>query len=257
MKGKNVPRKTLTEVVKASNINNNIGSYNFSTTITPNSKDGEIGADGHAVAEKATGTLYIWFNETNHVKDWIVNVVAKPVNAMFFGLGREGGLPFERVHLGWAAVYNKIRPIVEQLPRDPEFPIKRIVVAGHSLGGAIAAYAAVSLKKLYPGMDVALYQIAGPRTGNIFFRMFVKKLIPNSWAFRYGGDIVPKQPRIWAGLLLRCIYFRVGKRVQLSKNDWWRDPFGEWGADHQLKGYRYELARLSAEKELEEESEDD
>jgi len=100
------------------------------------------------------------------------------------------------VHLGFYTLYFKqladaVREAVQGL--DPHKPL---VIAGHSLGGALANLAAMDLALHQPEMQprLHLYTYGTPRVGD---RLFVKnhsQLLPNHYRIVNLADMVPMTP---------------------------------------------------------------
>ena len=76
-----------------------------------------------------------------------------------------------------------------------------ILFTGHSLGGALATFAAVDVKEtLGLANGLKLYTFGSPRTGNQAWGDYVMKLFPaNLFRVVHGYDIVPHLPNIWEG----------------------------------------------------------
>lgn len=106
-------------------------------------------------------------------------------------------------HTGFQTAYNSVSSQVlalvrAQLALHPKYTIR---VTGHSLGGALASLAAVSLKSNFPNQQVFGYTLGQPRTGDFKYAAFVDSLFP----FRFGKptfmraihttDGVPGMPR--------------------------------------------------------------
>lgn len=73
--------------------------------------------------------------------------------------------------------------------------IKNVVIAGHSLGGALATLAAVYVKATLD-LNVSVYTYSSPKVGNEKFAEFYKKLGLDTSSFRFfnTNDLVPKVP---------------------------------------------------------------
>ena len=61
--------------------------------------------------------------------------------------------------------------------------VDRIIVTGHSLGGAIATMAAIDLYWIY-GAKIKIINFGSPRVGNLAFHDYFKKLFGNDHVFR-------------------------------------------------------------------------
>lgn len=67
------------------------------------------------------------------------------------------------VHMGFQLVYEHIRKCVASLLSSGCPGVKRVIVTGHSLGGAVALLGAYNIaKNLLPGVPVEVYTLAGP-----------------------------------------------------------------------------------------------
>jgi pimeloyl-ACP methyl ester carboxylesterase len=112
---------------------------------------------------------------------------------------------YSYVHSGFLLAYNVVAPTVLRTiyAQVAAYPSYKIVVAGHSLGGAIASIAALSIKAALPNTPLKLYTYGGltssmpelskltivctqgqPRTGNAVFASLVERRIGISNIFR-------------------------------------------------------------------------
>jgi pimeloyl-ACP methyl ester carboxylesterase len=73
------------------------------------------------------------------------------------------------------------------------YPTAKLAVTGHSLGGSIATLAAVDIQTKIKAVDI-IYTFGSPRTGNLNFSQFFKKLFPQSFRVVHNKDIVPHVP---------------------------------------------------------------
>ncbi|KNC80806.1 hypothetical protein SARC_06843 [Sphaeroforma arctica JP610] len=86
-----------------------------------------------------------------------------------------------------------------------------LLVTGHSLGGALATFAAYELS-LHLQMSVQLYTFGSPRTGNQFWGMYFDAAVPNSYRVVYDGDIVTGVP------MKILLYRHVGTQVVVERH---------------------------------------
>ncbi|KAJ7487040.1 Alpha/Beta hydrolase protein [Mycena latifolia] len=103
--------------------------------------------------------------------------------------------PGTKVHFGfqnaWSTVSEKtLTTVTTELAAHPGYSI---VVTGHSLGGAMAALAGITLQMLFPTTLVRLYTYGQPRTGNAVFATWINTLIGPQRSFRvvHSNDGVP------------------------------------------------------------------
>ncbi|GLB44783.1 putative lipase (class 3) [Lyophyllum shimeji] len=99
-----------------------------------------------------------------------------------------------RVHNGfliaWDSVVVQVLAIVSQQLKA--FPGFSIVTTGHSLGGALATLAAVTLKHNFPATAVRTYSYGAPRVGNKMFAEHVNaEFGPRAFRVVHTTDGVP------------------------------------------------------------------
>ena len=137
---------------------------------------------------------WLTFRGTNDVNDWERNIRAYP----FY-------------HSGFRKIWRSIRHRVTSWSNSIAGHVDGFVVAGHSLGGAIATLAAYDLAS-DRGLPIeALVTFAAPRVGSPWFaKAFDKQTcnLPDAPATRLGdrshrhvasGDLVPRVPPFWLG----------------------------------------------------------
>ncbi|KAF9792926.1 Alpha/Beta hydrolase protein [Thelephora terrestris] len=85
------------------------------------------------------------------------------------------------VHWGFLRAFNSVAETVISIMEEQYtfYPNYRLVCTGHSLGGALAALAAVTLRSNIPGLAgrIRLFTFGQPRTGNLAFSRFVEELL--------------------------------------------------------------------------------
>lgn len=138
--------------------------------------------------------LFFAFTGSSEVADWLSNF-------KFLKVSRDG---MGRIHDGFADSWDELRPMVySHLAGDKK---RKIVLTGHSLGGALATLAAMWLKR--DGYNVVeCVTFGAPRIGNYTFREVYKSLRIPTFRFVHGYDIVPTIPRL--------LYFHVGELVPI------------------------------------------
>jgi triacylglycerol lipase len=136
----------------------------------------------------AEKTALVSIRGTQTVHDWIDNLdaVAVPYNAV-----PEAGL----VHMGFQLVYEHIRQNVGKLLTSGCPGVQRILVTGHSLGGAVAVLAALDIaKNVRCGVVPELHSFAGPRAGAPGFERYFNQHIPVCNRIVNFMDVVPQVP---------------------------------------------------------------
>lgn len=119
----------------------------------------------------------------------------------------------------------------------------RTVVAGHSLGAALATYyAAASASGLGKGLDLSVYTYASPMAGDAAFSDTYNNSVTDNCRIYNVPDVVPKVP----------VYFEKGVNIYTQvaggyKIDSSQYPLVNPGAAcaHQLPVYQYTLERLN------------
>ena len=84
---------------------------------------------------------------------------------------------------------------VQQLTQ--EYPNAKIIMTGHSLGGVLATYAALDIKRfIAPQAHIIFYTFGSPRPGNDLFADFVMTVFPDGQYSRitHYKDLVPHIP---------------------------------------------------------------
>ena len=80
----------------------------------------------------------------------------------------DGDCPGCKVHMGflfsWVQTRRSIFPVLEEL--GTIFPEYHVTLVGHSLGGAIAALAALEIHNRLPELDMSVTTFGEPRVGN-------------------------------------------------------------------------------------------
>ncbi|DBA92558.1 TPA: hypothetical protein ACH3X1_002782 [Trebouxia sp. C0004] len=127
------------------------------------------------------------------------------------------------VHVGflrsWLAgafsdkVVNRTMEVVNT--RKPASGKLQILIAGHSLGGALATLAAYDIRKQLQAngkqdVEVMCYSFGAPRTGNHAFAADYNRVVPNTWSIINGQDVVTR------GGKFVFLYKRPGKRIIMN-----------------------------------------
>lgn len=109
-----------------------------------------------------------------------------------------------QVHQGFAKAYAEVREMLHERVQGmlQQGGIRRVVVTGHSLGGALAVLCAMDLHLAYSVMQMHLVTFGQPRVGNRRFAQHLNKLEMESHGklFQYfrlvcERDVVPSTPK--------------------------------------------------------------
>lgn len=151
-----------------------------------------VGERAHEIVLAFRGTQ---FDPVAHPKDILTDLrfnYSRPSAAVF-----GPGLPAAaRVHTGFHAAYLSVAQAVreavdEAIASHPPSGAQpwRLVVTGHSLGGALAVLGAYDLAQRYPGR-VSMVTFGSPRVGNSEFAAHFDALVPNAWRMGNLHDLV-------------------------------------------------------------------
>lgn len=155
---------------------------------------------------KEEDVRYIFFLGSNEFKDWLFNFWFKFAETPY----EENGTNKEiKVHKGFYRSYLEARDITHNHVKMEE----KVIVVGHSLGGAIANLAALDIQYNFPEIDVSCLTAGAPRVGNQAFIDSYNKRVPNTVRMVYRNDIVP-------GVPFKCLGYKhtkgnrqIGKRT--------------------------------------------
>lgn len=98
------------------------------------------------------------------------------------------------VHAGFLISYNSVRSVVLDAVREQleAFPGYVVVLTGHSLGGALASLAALSVKSNFPRVAARLFTFGQPRTGDAAFADLLESIV--------GRDNIYRAVHTWDGV---------------------------------------------------------
>ncbi|RDA88767.1 hypothetical protein CP532_4026 [Ophiocordyceps camponoti-leonardi (nom. inval.)] len=99
-----------------------------------------------------------------------------------------------KIHAGFLKSWNTVaKDVISSVQGElAENPKMKVVVTGHSLGGALASLAAMSM--IGSDIKVDLVTFGQPRTGNQAYADFVDKKAPDVMRVTHADDIVPQVP---------------------------------------------------------------
>jgi endonuclease G len=147
------------------------------------------------------------FRGTESVGDWLSNLKV---------LGKDTG-SYGTVHLGFWSSFEIAKPIVISLLKNAGAKDKRLWLAGHSLGGALAMIAAAELRESLA--TAGIYTYGQPKTGNSVTRQFFRQHFAGRFhRFVNDDDVVPQVPPgyVHAG---RLLWFDANGNLQNGQDD--------------------------------------
>lgn len=127
-------------------------------------------------------------SEETGIADWITDLKFIPT---IYPYGDSGDKSMT-VHSGFMGAYKSVREAVQKAVKST--PHKQVVFTGHSLGGALAALAALDTAYNVPGKVVSCYTYGSPKVGNDSFVKNYNKRVPNTYRCVNGNDMVPSAP---------------------------------------------------------------
>jgi predicted lipase len=132
-------------------------------------------------------SIIVSFRGSSNIKNWISNLnAARTTYAVCSGC---------QVHSGFNSAYNLVKNDLHSLVEQytAMFRGSRIMVTGHSLGGALAILAASDFITLYGKVD-EVYTFGQPRVGNAAFGLWYQQKVPQTYRLIHYADIVPHLP---------------------------------------------------------------
>ncbi|KAK6930116.1 Fungal lipase-like domain [Dillenia turbinata] len=143
---------------------------------------------------KDLNAIVISFRGTHEssIQNWIEDLFWKQLDLNY------PGMPDAMVHHGFYGAYHNttLRPgVLNAVKRAKElYGDINIMVTGHSMGGAMAAFCALDLTVNHEAKNVQVTTFGQPRIGNAVFVSYYSKLVPNTIRVTNNHDIVPHLP---------------------------------------------------------------
>ncbi|CAI9118737.1 OLC1v1020342C3 [Oldenlandia corymbosa var. corymbosa] len=126
------------------------------------------------------------------LQNWVEDLYWKQLDIDYPGIDNA------MVHHGFYTAYHNttLRPgILSALERGKElFGDLKIMVTGHSMGGAMAAFCALDLVVNTGAKDVQVVTFGQPRIGNAAFASYYSQMVPYTFRITHEHDIVPHLP---------------------------------------------------------------
>lgn len=139
-------------------------------------------AEAYMWWEQGNSTVFIAFRGTESRSDVLADLDVRRARIR----GRV------RVHNGF---HRQLHSVIGGIESDIRARLpERVVVCGHSLGGALATLAAAHLADLRVAPDVRCYVFGCPRVGNRAFVRWFTGVVTEHWRVNNTDDPVPKIP---------------------------------------------------------------
>ncbi|KAJ9181961.1 hypothetical protein P3X46_006003 [Hevea brasiliensis] len=130
--------------------------------------------------------------QEHSIQNWIEDLFWKQLDLNY------PGMPDAMVHHGFYNAYHNttLRPgILNAVKRAKEYyGDLDIMVTGHSMGGAIAAFCGLDLTVNHKAKNVMVMTFGQPRIGNAAFASYYSQCVPNTIRVTNDHDIVPHLP---------------------------------------------------------------
>ena len=148
---------------------------------------------------KWDGWTVICFRGSHGDEDWQDNFTFNKQEMSFNGRR-------VKVHTGFKTQYYTVSYYL----REKFIMSPKVLVCGHSLGGALASLCALDLKSGNPKMDVTCVTWGSPRVGGRAWAKLFNEMVPDSLRYVYRNDIVCRVPTAWMN------FFHVANKIHLD-----------------------------------------
>jgi len=154
------------------------------------------------------GIIYVSWRGTifTDIVGWLGNLDMVPVSYP----GVDGAKVHEGFLLNYQSVRDQAREVIEAAKNACPL-CTRVVVAGHSLGGALATLNSLDIATWLniPASSVTMLSFSGPRVGNAEFVNFFQNTVFDAWTVVNSCDMVPHVPSLLLGY------------IQATPEIWW------------------------------------
>jgi len=152
----------------------------LSTTLT--------GVTGYVALDPTHNLIVVAFRGSASIQNWVANLdIAATTTTLCSGCTAHSGF-----WKSWLDARKDVTGAIEKL--SSANPSYKIVVTGHSLGGAIATIAAAELRN--SGYTVTMYSFGAPRIANSKLSDYITKQPGGNYRITHFNDPVPNVPPI-------------------------------------------------------------
>ncbi|MCY3412758.1 MAG: lipase family protein [Candidatus Heimdallarchaeota archaeon] len=175
--------------------------------------------DSRALAFKTEGLFVLSFRGTDSFKNVLTDLkIARekyPTRRFWFRK--------YRTHKGFAEAYQNIRDQIKDVVEEHVDKKDKILVTGHSLGGALATITGQDLKRTMKFKnEVISYTFGSPMVGNKHFSRMYNKKVKHSFRVVNDGDIVPQAPPGSFKHVKDYVLIDEGKKIIVKPGFWER-----------------------------------
>lgn len=145
------------------------------------------GTKGFTGYSKTLNAVIVSFRGSSNVQNWVINLSTTRSNY--------AGCDGCSAHSGFLTAYNAVQDTIRaEITRlTSMYRGAKIMITGHSLGGAMAILAAADIKIKFHRVD-EVYTFGQPRVGNAAFANWYETQIPQTYRLVHNADIVPHVP---------------------------------------------------------------
>ncbi|EOD50331.1 putative lipase precursor protein [Neofusicoccum parvum UCRNP2] len=168
---------------------------------------------GFVAVDKTNSLIVVSFRGSRSIQNWIANFdFATTATTICSGCPGHSGF-----WASWLEAKKLVVPAV-QAARTAN-PSYQIVVTGHSLGGAVADFAAADLRN--SGYSVALYTFGAPRIGPAAISDYITNQAGGNYRVTHLNDPVPRLPTLNMGYVHISpeYYISSANNVAVTAND--------------------------------------
>ncbi|KAL2244124.1 UNVERIFIED_CONTAM: Lipase [Sesamum indicum] len=145
-----------------------------------------VAADLNAIVIAFRGT-----QETS-IQNWVEDLYWKQLDSDY------PGVDDAKVHHGFYSAYHNtsLKPGILNAVQEAKelYGDIQIMVTGHSMGGAMAAFCGLDLRLSLGEQNVQVLTFGQPRIGNAAFASYYSQVVPNTIRVTNGHDVVPHLP---------------------------------------------------------------
>lgn len=162
-----------------------------------------IGNDVNYAFVETKGVLYIYFQGSSSLTDWVRNF-----------LFTENPYKMFKVHKGFYEAYKEVRNVLLDKAYSKEY--KEIIIVGYSHGGALCQIAFEDLKYHFPNIIIKGYAFESPRC------LKVPKKYRHLWnglyVIRNNNDLITHLPPMFLGYNHQGEMIKINGDTSLVKN---------------------------------------
>ena len=116
------------------------------------------GTFGYVAFNNLSDEVIVSFRGSENIENWITDFEFNSISYP--------GVPDAKVHDGFYDAWRDVAASVTSEVTKLLNTSSTIVVTGHSLGAALASFAAVELRNSFTDSDITFYTFGSPRVGN-------------------------------------------------------------------------------------------